>query len=97
MKIVRRKAVESSKTALPKKNIRAAEQDEVDTRLKDIIDQLGDDFDYLTAGLEKLGRVGSSSMEDGIAIAQSMSQAIQQHLSQIADVISDTSTNSEGE
>lgn len=69
-----------------RKIISAAEAAD-DTRLKDAIDMLEDDFDYAIAGLEKLGRSGRSNYENAVSIANTFSAAVAQVIDKIADEI----------
>lgn len=64
--------------------ISAAEATE-DTRLDDAMDSLKDDFDYILSGLEKLGRSGAAEMNDGLVIAEKLSDTFQTVIAQIAD------------
>lgn len=64
--------------------ISAAEATE-DTRLDDAMDGLKDDFDYILSGLEKLGRSGAAEMNDGLVIAEKLSDTFQTVIAQIAD------------
>lgn len=65
--------------------IKAAE--EGDSKLQDAMTSLKDDFDYLLSGLEKLDRSGAESSNDGLIIAEQLSQSIQQHIENIAEKI----------
>lgn len=58
-----------------------------DTRLKDAIDEVEDDFDYAISGLEKLGRGDKQSYEAALSIVQGLSNALAQVIDRIADEI----------
>lgn len=66
--------------------IRAAE-DTTDDRLDTALSDLKDDFDYIISGLEKLGRAGANSTNDALAIAETLSNNIQDTIDQIASVV----------
>lgn len=68
---------------LRKRSIMAAAED--DSKLAQLMDQLEDDFDYVIAGLEKLDRTGATESNQGLIIAESLSEALQSAVSQIAD------------
>lgn len=57
--------------------------------LDDAIDTLKDDFDYLIAGLEKLGRTGINASNEGQAIVENLSTDIQSYLAQIAELVTE--------
>lgn len=63
--------------------ITAAEMDE-DTRLKDTIDILEDDFSYAIAGLEKLGRGSKTDYDAALVAANGLQSALNQVISKIA-------------
>ena len=67
-----------------KKYIHAAEGTK-DDQLKELIDSIGDDFDYAVAGIEKLHRDGN----DGIAMeqAQALSDTLQSVISAITEQV----------
>lgn len=67
-----------------KKFIYAADGAKED-RLKELIDSIGDDFDYAVAGIEKLHRDGN----DGIAMeqAQALSDTLQSVISAITEQV----------
>ncbi len=69
-----------------KKIIRAAAADE-DTRLRDMIDSLEDDFDYIVSGLEKLDRSDRDSRESAIAVATELHEQLNNIIASIADII----------
>lgn len=63
--------------------ITAAAED--DSKLVMMMDQLKDDFDYVLAGLEKLDRTGATESNEGLVIAEALSDAIQDAISKISD------------
>lgn len=69
-----------------KKYIKSATED-TDDRLPSAIDDLNDDFDYIISGLEKLGRDGATGTNDALVIAESLSNALQSAISNIADKV----------
>lgn len=56
-----------------------------DSKLLQMFDQLKDDFDYILAGLEKLDRTGATESNEGLVIAEELSDALQSAISQISD------------
>jgi hypothetical protein len=69
-----------------KRVIMSAEASE-DTRLKDMIDVIEDDFDYAVSGLEKLDRDGGPSRSSGIEVANELHAQLTDIIAQIADII----------
>lgn len=67
--------------------IKAAQDDVEDTRLEDIIDTLEDDFDYILSGLSMLDRTGGGNREAGIAIAQDLSDKLQEVIQNIGRTV----------
>lgn len=63
--------------------ITAAAED--DSKLVIMMDQLKDDFAYAVAGLEKLDRTGATESNEGLVIAEALSDAIQDAISKISD------------
>jgi len=63
--------------------ITAAAED--DSKLVMMMDQLKDDFDYVLAGLEKLDRTGATESNEGLVIAEALSDALQDAISKISD------------
>lgn len=55
------------------------------SKLQDMMDNLKEDFDYIISGLEKLDRTGASESNDGLIIAEGLSDALQSVVSEIAD------------
>lgn len=67
-----------------RKSITAA-NDTGDSKLQEMIDSLKDDFDFILSGLEKLDRMGASESNDGLIIAEGLSDSFQAVVSEIAD------------
>lgn len=63
--------------------------DTEDSKLSEMIDQLKDDFDYALAGFDKLDRTGATESNQGLIIAEQLSDAIQSAIAQISDTISE--------
>jgi len=57
------------------------------SELSTLLDQIDEDYDYLVAGLEKLDRSDASASDAGVEIAQSISDTINDAISQIADIL----------
>lgn len=55
------------------------------SKLQDMLGNLKEDFDYIMLGLEKLDRTGSSESNDGLIIAEGLSDTLQSVVSEIAD------------
>lgn len=64
--------------------VTAAEGDG-NSKLQDMMDMLKDDFDYVLAGLEKLDRTGATESNQGLVIAEGLSDALQSAISQISE------------
>lgn len=62
--------------------------EESDNTLDTVLDTISDDFDYVIAGLEKLGRTGANATQQALAIAENLDNYIQDIIDQIADSIS---------
>lgn len=75
----------ASKDNHPRRIIRAAEEVE-DTRVKDLMDALKDDFDYALDGFDKMERDGqvSEALTIMTALHQALNEAIQESASQIS-------------
>ena len=69
-----------------RRSITAAD-DTVNEALDNAISTLKDDFDYAISGLEKLGRNGANAGNQAMAIAETLSNAIQSTLDQIANFV----------
>lgn len=67
-----------------KSTINAAETSG-DSKLVEAIDGLKEDFDYIISGLEKLDRTGAQESNDGLIIAESIQDSLQDAISKIAD------------
>lgn len=63
-------------------NINAA--DDISDTLKDKLDTIKDDFDYLMSGIEKLGRSGSNMSKEAEIIAENLSSDIQDSINEVA-------------
>ena len=63
-------------------NINAA--DDISDTLKDKLDTIKDDFDYLMSGIEKLGRTGSNMSKEAEIIAENLSSDIQDSINEVA-------------
>ena len=58
-----------------------------DSKLLQMMDQIKDDFDYVLAGFEKLDRTGATESNEGLVIAEELSDALQSAISQISDIL----------
>lgn len=70
--------------------IRAAEaptKPDTETIINDRIDQVSDDFDYIIAGIEKLGRGGGTQGDAAVAILGRLAEALQDFIGQVAEEI----------
>lgn len=67
--------------------IRIVGATDIDDRLKDMIDNLKADFDYIVDGLDKLGRSGNSAMNESISIGQSLQDDLDRCINEIADKV----------
>lgn len=69
-----------------KQSIMSATEDGNDA-LDEALSNLKDDFDYALSGIEKLGRSGAQSANDALVIAEKLSDAINNILSEIANSV----------
>lgn len=58
--------------------------EEISGSLKEKIDTINDDFDYLMSGIEKLGRSGANMSKEAEIIAENLSSAIQNSINDVA-------------
>ena len=70
-----------------KRMIIAAESTPQEDRLKEVLDDLSADFDYVVDGLQKLGREDNQSIDDAIAIAHDLETGINEAMQAIANCI----------
>lgn len=63
-------------------NIMSAE--EISDNLKDKLDTIKDDFDYLMSGIEKLGRSGANMSKEAEIIAENLASGIQDRIAEVA-------------
>ena len=63
-------------------NINAA--DDISDTLKDKLDTIKDDFDYLMSGIEKLGRSGANMSKEAEIIAENLASNIQDSINEVA-------------
>ena len=63
--------------------IRAASED--DSKLRQSMPVLKDDFDYIMSGLDKLDRINAESSNEGLIIAEGLISTFQEIISDIAD------------
>lgn len=84
---IRKRYVKSSKNIVAKTKVTAADET-FDDRLSDSISDLKDDFDFITQGLECLGRRGANATSEGLRIAENLKSGFQDILDQIAQSIS---------
>lgn len=82
------KRVIRSSVEVVRKSVKAAENETMDDRLDQALSDLKDDFDYAISGLEKLGRSGANAGNQAMAIAETLSNNIQQSIDQIASSVS---------
>ena len=61
--------------------------EEISDSLKDMIDAINDDFDYLMSGIEKLGRSGANMSKGAEVIAENLASAIQDSIAEVASRI----------
>ena len=66
----------------------AAENDR--PALDEAIDKLEEDFSYVVAGLEKLGRDGVNASNAALAIAEKIQGTLQTYVSEIANAVTKT-------
>lgn len=85
--LIRKRYVKSSKNIEAKTKVTAADET-FDDRLSDSISDLKDDFDFITQGLECLGRRGANATSEGLRIAENLKSGLQDILDQIAQSIS---------
>lgn len=57
---------------------------EISDTLKDMLDTIKDDFDYLISGIEKLGRSGSAMSKEAEIIAETLASDIQDSINEVA-------------
>ena len=57
---------------------------EISDTLKDMLDTIKDDFDYLMSGIEKLGRSGSAMSKEAEIIAETLASDIQDGINEVA-------------
>lgn len=84
---IRRKNINACKSVKSNSKITAADET-FDDRLNDSISDLKDDFDFITQGLECLGRRGANATSEGLKIAENLKSGLQDILDQIAQSIS---------
>lgn len=84
---IRKRYVKASKNIEDKTKVTAADET-FDDRLSDSISDLKDDFDFITQGLECLGRRGANATSEGLRIAENLKSGLQDILDQIAQSIS---------
>lgn len=84
---IRRKNINASNVVKSNSKITAADET-FDDRLNDSISDLKDDFDFITQGLECLGRRGANATSEGLKIAENLKSGLQDILDQIAQSIS---------
>lgn len=70
------------------KPIMSAEADEGNPKLQEMMTSLKDDFDFILSGLDKLDREGATEGNEGLMIAESLSDALQGIVSEIAEKLS---------
>lgn len=58
--------------------------EEISDSLKDKLDNIKDDFDYLMSGIEKLGRSGANMSKEAEIIAENLASDIQDSISEVA-------------
>lgn len=58
--------------------------EEISDSLKEKIDTINDDFDYLMSGIEKLGRSGANMSKEAEIIVENLSSAIQDSINDVA-------------
>ena len=61
--------------------------EEISESLKDKIDVINDDFDYLMSGIEKLGRSGANMPKEAQVIVENLASAIQDSIAEVASRI----------
>lgn len=70
-----------------KRMIIAAESTPQEDRLKEVLDDLSADFDYVVEGLQTLGREDNQSIDDAIAIAHDLEIGVNEAMKAIANCI----------
>lgn len=55
--------------------------------LESAINDLEEDFAYIVAGLEKLGRSGPNAVNDALAVAENIKNSLEEYTSSIASKI----------
>ena len=58
--------------------------EEISDSLKEKIDTINDDFDYLMSGIEKLGRSGANMSKEAEIIAENLAAGIQDRIAEVA-------------
>ena len=58
--------------------------EEISDSLKDKLDNIKDDLDYLMSGIEKLGRSGANMSKEAEIIAENLAAGIQDRISEVA-------------
>lgn len=58
--------------------------EEISDSLKEKLDTLKDDFDYLMSGIEKLGRSEANMPKEAEIIAENLAASIQDNISEVA-------------
>ena len=58
--------------------------EDVSDSLKDKLDTIKDDFDYLMSGIEKLGRSGANMSKEAEIIAENLASGIQDRIAEVA-------------
>lgn len=69
-----------------KRSITAA-NDSGDSKLMELTGGLKDDFDFILSGFEKLDRIGATESNEGLMIAEELSDAMQSAIAQISAVL----------
>lgn len=70
------------------RSIMSAEADEGNAKLQEMMTSLKDDFDFILSGLDKLDREGATEGNEGLMIAESLSDSLQNIVAEIADKLS---------
>ena len=58
--------------------------EDISDSLKEKINNIKDDFDYLMSGIEKLGRSGANMSKEAEIIAENLSSSIQDSINDVA-------------
>lgn len=69
--------------------VESAEDTDVDESIKNSMDAIKEDFDYIISGLEKLARSGASSSQAASIIIENIQSDFQNHINDIADQVSE--------